>query len=114
MAGRFIGTALMQRVSATRLLLVFATIDIVLIVIAAFAPGIVAVAALTLTSFFLSIMFPTLFSLGVKDLGDRAMLGAPLILLAIIGGPRFPPLMGLASHAVGGAVQNPRIFHGPC
>src|SRR3546814_12722731 len=48
MAGRFIGTALMQRVSATRLLLVFATIDIVLIVIAAFAPGIVAVAALTL------------------------------------------------------------------
>src|SRR3546814_5233517 len=53
MAGRFIGTALMQRVSATRLLLVFATIDIVLIVIAAFAPGIVAVAALTLTSFFM-------------------------------------------------------------
>src|SRR3546814_19584898 len=92
----------MQRVSATRLLLVFATIDIVLIVIAAFAPGSVAVAALTLTSFFMSIMFPTIFSLGVKDLGDRAMLGAPLIIMATIGGALFPPLMGLASQAIGG------------
>src|SRR3546814_20452564 len=48
MAGRFIGTALMPRVSATRLLRVFATIAIDLIVIAAFAPGLVPVASLTL------------------------------------------------------------------
>src|SRR3546814_3426428 len=102
----------MQRVSATRLLLVFATIDIVLIVIAAFAPGSVAVAALTLTSFFMSIMFPTIFSLGVKDLGDRAMLGAPLIIMAIIGGALFPPLMGLASQAIGGVIQHTMLLPG--
>jgi FHS family L-fucose permease-like MFS transporter len=49
----------------------------------------------------MSIMFPTIFSLGVKDLGDRAMLGAPLIIMAIIGGAVFPPLMGLVSQWLG-------------
>src|SRR3546814_10823740 len=82
--------------------------------LAAFAPGIVAVAALTLTSFFMSIMFPTIFSLGVKDLGDRAMLGAPLIIMAIIGGALFPPLMGLASQAIGGVIQHTMLLPGLC
>ncbi|WNO52376.1 L-fucose:H+ symporter permease [Stakelama saccharophila] len=101
MAGRFIGTALMQRIDATRLLLVFACINIGLAVIAALAGGWTAIGALMLTSFFMSIMFPTIFSLGVKDLGGRAMLGAPLIIMAIIGGAVFPPIMGLVSQWTG-------------
>jgi FHS family L-fucose permease-like MFS transporter len=113
MSGRFIGTALMQRIAATRLLTIFAIINIALAVIASFAGGIVAVAALTLTSFFMSIMFPTIFSLGVKDLGDRAMLGAPLIIMAIIGGAVFPPLMGLASQATG-HIQHAMLLPGLC
>lgn len=113
MAGRFIGTALMQRIAATRLLAVFATINVALAVLAAVAPGLVAVAALTLTSFFMSIMFPTIFSLGVKDLGDRAMLGAPLIIMAIIGGAVFPPLMGLVSQWLG-HIQPAMLFPASC
>jgi len=113
MAGRFIGTALMQRIAATRLLAVFATINVALAVLAAVAPGLAAVAALTLTSFFMSIMFPTIFSLGVKDLGDRAMLGAPLIIMAIIGGAVFPPLMGLVSQWLG-HIQPAMLFPASC
>lgn len=102
MSGRFLGTILMQRIPATRLLLVFALANILLTATAALSGGWVAVGALALTSFFMSIMFPTIFSLGVKDLGERAMLGAPLIIMAIIGGAVFPPLMGLLSQAMGG------------
>jgi FHS family L-fucose permease-like MFS transporter len=101
MSGRFIGTLLMQKIPATRLLLVFALANIVLVATAALTHGWVAVGALALTSFFMSIMFPTIFSLGVKDLGDKAMLGAPLIIMAIIGGAVFPPLMGLLSQYAG-------------
>lgn len=113
MAGRFIGTALMQKISATRLLLAFAVINVALAAAAALAPGAAAVAALTLTSFFMSIMFPTIFSLGVKDLGDRAMLGAPLVIMAIIGGAVFPPVMGLASQWLG-HVQHTMLFPAFC
>ena len=101
MAGRFIGTALMQRIAATRLLMIFAIANIGLVAVAALAAGWIAVGALALTSFFMSIMFPTIFALGVKDLGDRATLGAPLIIMAIIGGAVFPPLMGLIAQATG-------------
>jgi len=113
MAGRFIGTGLMQRIAPTRLLAAFAAINIALAAVAAVAPGAAAVAALTLTSFFMSIMFPTIFSLGVKDLGARAMLGAPLIIMAIIGGAVFPPLMGEVSQWLG-HVQPAMLFPAGC
>jgi FHS family L-fucose permease-like MFS transporter len=101
MAGRFIGTALMHKIAATRLLMIFAGANIVLVAIAALASGWVAVGALATTSFFMSIMFPTIFALGVKDLGEQATLGAPLIIMAIIGGAVFPPLMGLLAQSTG-------------
>ncbi|MBW4329637.1 L-fucose:H+ symporter permease [Stakelama sp. CBK3Z-3] len=101
MAGRFIGAALMQRIAATRLLTFFALAGVFLAALAALTGGWIAVGALTLTSLFMSIMFPTIFSLGVKDLGERAMLGAPLIVMAIIGGAVFPPMMGFISQAIG-------------
>ncbi len=98
--GRLVGTALMQKVSGTRLLAWCAQACIVLTLVAAFASGWVAIGALGLVSFFMSIMFPTIFSLGVRDLGERATLGAPLIVMAIIGGAVFPPLMGWLSHDI--------------
>ena len=56
-----------------------------------------AVIALGATSFFMSIMFPTIFALGIKDIGEHAKIGSSLIVMAIIGGALFPPLMGLIS-----------------
>ncbi len=100
LAGRLVGTLLMQRIAATRLLAGFALANIVLTLVAALAGGMVAIGALLLTGFFMSIMFPTIFSLGVRDLGARAPLGAPLIVMAVIGGAVFPPAMGWLSHGV--------------
>lgn len=98
--GRLVGTALMHRIAATRLLTGFALANIALMLVAALGSGMVAIGALLLTGFFMSIMFPTIFSLGVRDLGARAPLGAPLIVMAVIGGAVFPPAMGWLSHGV--------------
>lgn len=100
LAGRLIGTLLMQKIAATRLLAGFAFANILLTLVAALAGGMVAIGALLLTGLFMSIMFPTIFSLGVRDLGPQATLGAPLIVMAIIGGALFPPAMGLLSHDI--------------
>jgi FHS family L-fucose permease-like MFS transporter len=101
MTGRFIGTALMHRIRPVQLLLSFAVANVALCALAVTTPGVVAVGALTLTSFFMSIMFPTIFALGVRDLGEKASLGAPLLIMAIIGGAIFPPLMGLLAQVRG-------------
>ncbi|SEN11390.1 MFS transporter, FHS family, L-fucose permease [Sphingomonas gellani] len=100
-AGRFIGTGLMSRVRPATLLGVYAVANVVLCAIAASGMEWAAVVALMLTSFFMSIMFPTIFALGVEDLGEARPLGSSSIIMAIIGGAVFPPLMGLL--AGGGA-----------
>ena len=102
MAGRFIGAALMQKLQATRLLLGFAIANVALCAVAMASSGWIAVGALGLTSFFMSIMFPTIFALGVRDLGPRATIGSSLIIMAIIGGALVPPMMGLIASAAGG------------
>lgn len=102
MVGRFVGVALLQHARASTLLAAYAVANIALTAVAVVAPGDVAIAALMLTGFFMSIMFPTIFALGVKDLGAAATLGSSLIVMAIIGGAVFPPAMGLVSHHVGG------------
>ena len=61
------------------------------------APGIVGLVALTALSFFMSIMFPTIFALGVKDLGPYTQTGSSLIVMAIIGGAVLTPVMGALS-----------------
>jgi len=67
----------------------------VLVGVAALFPGWTGVWAIFLTSFFMSLMFPTIFALGLKDLGANTKLGGSLIVMAIIGGAVFTPLMGL-------------------
>jgi len=102
MIGRFTGTALMARISPPRLLGIYAVVNIALCAVAASAPGWVAVAALVTTSFFMSIMFPTIFGLGVGSLGAARPLGSSFIIMAIIGGAFFPPLMGMIAMHGGG------------
>ena len=64
-------------------------------------PGMMGAWALVATSFFMSIMFPTIFALGVKDLGPSTKLGGSLIVMAILGGAVFPPLLGVVVHRTG-------------
>lgn len=100
-AGRFLGSALMARLAPVRLLLIFASISIALIAIAALAGGWLGLIALVAASFFMSIQFPTIFALGIEGLGPLRRAGASLIVMAIIGGAGLTALMGLVSDLAG-------------
>lgn len=101
MVGRFSGALVMTWVRPATLLGVYAIANIVLCAIAMTGVGWAALGALMLTSFFMSIMFPTIFALGVDGLETARPLGSSLIIMSIIGGAIFPPLMGLVSVYMG-------------
>lgn len=101
MAGRFAGTALMRYVEPGRMLVVFGLIAAALCGLAMVTSGWTAVIALGLTSFFMSIMFPTIFALGIAELGAQTKLGSSLIIMAIIGGAVFPPIVGMIADQTG-------------
>ncbi len=102
MVGRFAGTALMRRISPTRLLASFAAINVLLCAAAVANLGHVGTYMLIVTSFFMSIMFPTIFALGVDGLADaERKLGSALIVMSIIGGAVLTAAMGAVSDAGG-------------
>ena len=101
MLGRFSSTLLMTWVKPSKLMLVYALANILLCFVAALAGGLVGAVALTLASFFMSIMFPTIFAASIRGLGDLTKLGSSLIVMAIIGGAVFTAVMGLISDATG-------------
>jgi FHS family L-fucose permease-like MFS transporter len=98
-AGRFIGTFLMRYIPASRLLAVYSLLNFFLVLLAVLLPGKLAVYALVGVEFFMSIMFPTIFSLGIRGLGAATKEGASLLIMAIVGGAVFPVLMGRVSDA---------------
>lgn len=93
--GRFSSAWLMQRIQPSRLMLLYALTNILLVSISILVPGPVGLVTLLLTSFFMSMMFPTIFALGLKDLGPNTNLGGSLLVMSIIGGAIITPLMGL-------------------
>jgi MFS transporter, FHS family, L-fucose permease len=97
MIGRFAGSFLMKYVPAARLLSLFAAFAFLCACLAMFASGTIPVWGLVLIGFFHSIMFPTIFALGIKGLGPYTKLGSSLLVMAIIGGAVFPALMGYVS-----------------
>jgi FHS family L-fucose permease-like MFS transporter len=100
--GRFTGAFIQRRVRPARHLALYAAVNILLCLAAAFAGGVVAIGALWCTSFFMSIMFPTIFALGVEDLGQEAELASSFLIMSIIGGALIPPAMGLIADGIGG------------
>lgn len=100
--GRFAGSALLGRVRAPLLLLGFAGINSGLCLLAVLLPGSAGIAALVGASFFMSIMYPTIFVLAIDGLGGLAKAGSSLIVMAIVGGAAITALMGLVSDAMGG------------
>ena len=99
MAGRFIGSAMMKRIAAPRLLSLFAAASLICAAIAFLATGLISVWAVVLIGFFHSIMFPTIFALSIKNLGPLTKRGSSLLVMAIIGGAFFPAIMGRISDA---------------
>jgi len=94
MAGRFIGTIIMRFIDAAKLLSLYSILCIVLSLVAMYADGKNVVLALGGLGFFMSIMFPTIFSLGIKGMNENTKPASSLIVMAIIGGAIFPVIMG--------------------
>lgn len=92
--GRFAGSALMGYFKPNRLLLIYALTCMILTGIVISGAGAVAVISLCLIYFFMSIMFPTIFALGLRDLGSHTKRASSFLVMAIVGGAIFPALMG--------------------
>jgi len=99
MAGRFVGSALMKKIAAARLLSLFAGASLVCVTVALLATGVIPVWAVVIIGFFHSIMFPTIFALSIKNLGPLTKRGSSLLVMAIVGGAFFPAIMGRISDA---------------
>ena len=99
MAGRFIGSAMMKRIAASRLLSLFAAASLICAAVALLATGLISVWAVVLIGFFHSIMFPTIFALSIRGLGPLTKRGSSLLVMAILGGAFFPAIMGRISDA---------------
>jgi MFS transporter, FHS family, L-fucose permease len=97
--GRFIGTALLKGFSAHVLLGVYGVINTVLCLIIFLKLGWVSAACIFATYFFMSIMFPTIFALGIFGLGQRAKKASSFIVMAIMGGAILPKIMGSIADA---------------
>ncbi len=100
-AGRFISTPLMKYVSPSRMLGVYGVMNVLLMAVTMTQPGIVGAWAVVASGFFLSIMFPTIFALGLKGLGPNTKLAGSLLVMAIVGGALFPPILGLIARNTG-------------
>ncbi|GAC1664078.1 MAG: L-fucose:H+ symporter permease [Candidatus Acidiferrum sp.] len=95
--GRFVSTYLMRFIAPSKLMGAYCVANIFLALIGVLHPGPVGMWALFLSSFFMSLMFPTIFALGLKGLGPNTKIGGSLIVMAIIGGAVLTPAMGLIS-----------------
>lgn len=102
MLGRFLGTWLMSRFEARKVMLVYSLAAVVLVVLAFVLGGLAGIVCLMLTYFCQSIMFPTIFALSTKGLPPaESKLASSLVIMAIVGGAVMPPIAGLLS-ALGG------------
>jgi FHS family L-fucose permease-like MFS transporter len=97
--GRFASSHWMKLMRPNKMLGAFAIANVLLLIVGVSAPGWIGLTAILLTSFFMSLMFPTIFALGIRDLGPHTKEGASLIVMAIIGGAVFTPLMGVVFQA---------------
>ncbi len=92
--GRFAGTALMKWIAPHRLLAIYAFINIMLSAGVIWLQGMISIYTLMAIFFFESIMFPTIFALGVKNLGGATKKGSSFIIMSIVGGALVPLAMG--------------------
>ncbi|MFM7020547.1 MAG: L-fucose:H+ symporter permease [Aquirufa sp.] len=89
--GRFLGTFLMGKFKSSQILGIYAIGAVLSLVVAMLGGGILAVVALMLVYFCQSIMFPTIFALSCKNLGEGSKLASSLIIMSIVGGAIVPP-----------------------
>jgi FHS family L-fucose permease-like MFS transporter len=99
--GRFISTPLMRFVRPSLMLGAYGVANTLLMMVTIVRPGMVGAWAVVASGFFISIMFPTIFALGLKGLGRNTKLGGSLLVMAIVGGALFPPIAGFIARQTG-------------
>jgi len=95
----------MKFIRPERLLALYAIITMTLLLATVLANGNLAVYTLISVPFFMSIMFPTIFALGIKGLGEETKIASSFLVMSIVGGAFFPLIMGQISDATGGNIQ---------
>jgi len=90
MIGRYVGAYLMKTIAPNKLLAIYGFINVFLLAYCVVVGGQVGVFALMAVEFFMSIMFPTIFALGIKGLGDETKTGSSYMVMAIVGGALIP------------------------
>jgi FHS family L-fucose permease-like MFS transporter len=99
--GRFLGTFFMRFILPEKLLALYAAINTALCLVAIWGTGMITVYAVIGICFFMSIMFPTIFALGIKDLKADTEFGSSLIIMSIVGGAVLPRFFGIISDWTG-------------
>jgi len=92
--GRFSATWFMHFIKPNRLMGIYSLINVVLVAFSILVPGWIGMWAIFLTSFFMSLMYPTIFASSIKGLGKNTKIGGSILVMAIIGGALCTPLMG--------------------
>ena len=101
MIGRFIGSALMAKISPRKLLAIFAAINALLVLTTMLSAGDVAVYSIIAIGLFNSIMFPTIFALGIEHLWPLTSKASSLLIMAIVGGAVLPYVQGVFADQMG-------------
>jgi FHS family L-fucose permease-like MFS transporter len=98
--GRLLGSVVVGAVRPQLALVAYALINVAMMLIAWLIGGIIGVAAVMGSFFFMSIMFPTIFALSIDGIGRETKLGSSVLVMSIVGGAVMTPIMGLvADHA---------------
>lgn len=101
MTGRYLGSFIMKYVKPANLLWIHALVSILLMFFIVLIGGESALWAFIGLEFFMSIMYPTIFSLAIRNLDDNTPIGSSYMVMAIIGGAVFPPILGYLSDLTG-------------
>ena len=99
--GRMVSTWLMHWFRPSRMLGAYAAMSIALLLFGILRPSMSGALAILTTSFFMSIMYPTIFAMGVRGLGFNTKLGGSLIVMALVGGAFMPPMLGYIARQTG-------------
>lgn len=102
--GRLSGSWLLGFVAPGKLLTLYGFINAILILLVVLGLGIISVVALFSCYFFMSVMFPTIFALGIRDLGTLTKKGSSFLVMAVAGGAFCPPLMGFIADKISMAI----------
>ncbi len=94
LSSRFISTFLMKYINARKLLMYFALGGLITTTGTIFIEGMAGLYCLIATSAFMSLMFPTIYGIALREIGQDATLGAAGLVMAIVGGALMPPLQG--------------------